>query len=96
MGDSDITLYLSAAALVIVTGAVAAFVIAWRVRKRVVRVTVGVILLAATPLCGILSFLASLLVAALGVVVLTMAAKTSQRSPTETHARPNKPPEATP
>ena len=96
MGDSDIILYLSVAALLVVVGAVVAFVIAWRVRKRSVRVTVGVILLAVAALCGILSFLAALLVAALGVAALAMAAKRPQRSPTETQGRPNKPSEATP
>ena len=79
MGDSDITLYLSLLALLI-GGAVVAFVIAWRARKRAVRVTVGLLLLAVALVCGILSLLAALIVAALGVGALVLASKTPQPS----------------
>lgn len=84
MGDSDIVLYLSVAALFVVVGAFVAFVIAWRVRKRAVRLIVGVVLLAVAAICAILSFLASLVVAALGVGSLVLAA----RSPTQGRALP--------
>jgi len=76
MGDSDVTLYLSVVALVVMVIAIVAFVIAWRVRKRSVRVAVGVILLALAAVCGILSLVASLIVAALGVGALILASKT--------------------
>jgi hypothetical protein len=79
MGDSDIVLYLSVAALIVVVGAVVVFVVACRVRKRAVRVIVGFMLLAVAALCASLSLLASLVVAALGVGSLVLAAK----SPTQ-------------
>jgi hypothetical protein len=84
MGDSDIVLYLSVAALIAVMGAVVAFVIAWRVGKRSVRLVVGVMLLVLAALCAILSFLATLVVAALGIGSLILAA----RSPTQDSALP--------
>lgn len=84
MGDSDLVVYLSIAALIVVLGAVVAFVIAWRVRKRAFRVIVGVMLLAAAALCVILSFGASLVVAALGVGSLVLAV----RSPPQGRAWP--------
>ena len=87
MGDSDITLYLSVVALLVMAGTIVAFVIAWRVQRRIVRVTVGVILLAVAATCGILSILASLLVAALGVAALVLASKTPPVAPLETHGK---------
>jgi hypothetical protein len=92
MGDSDIVQYLSAAALILVLGAVVAFVIAWRVRTRAVRVIVGVMLLVVAALCAIFSFLASLVVAALGVASLILAV----RAPTRGRAWPETPREAEP
>ena len=76
MGDSDITLYLSAAALLVVAGSVVAFVIAWRVRKKSFRFAVGVTLLVAAAGCSILSFRGALLVGALGVGSLILAGRT--------------------
>jgi hypothetical protein len=76
MGDSDITLYLSVVALLVVVGAIIAFVVALRVRQRAVRFGVGVILLVVAAVCAILSILATLLVAALGVYALILASKT--------------------
>jgi hypothetical protein len=84
MGDSDITLYLSVMALLVMIGAIVAFVIAWRVRKRAVRVAVGVILLAVAAVCGILSLLAALIVAAPGVGALVLASKTPQSASMQT------------
>ena len=76
MGDSDITLSLSVVALLVVVGALIAFVVALRVRERTVRVGVGVILLAVAAVCAILSIQAALLVAALGVSALILASNT--------------------
>ena len=87
MGDSDAVLYLSAAALIVVVGAVAAFVIAWRVRRKAVRVIVGVMLLAVAALCVVLSFLASLVVAALGAWSLVLAARSSKTGTTQPDIR---------
>jgi hypothetical protein len=84
MGDSDITLYLSVVALLVVVGAIIAFVIALRVRQKAVPVGVGVILLAVAAVCAILSFLAALLVAALGVSALILASKTPRGASLET------------
>ncbi|UCG50501.1 MAG: hypothetical protein JSW58_09825 [Candidatus Latescibacterota bacterium] len=95
MGDSDIALYIAVLALIVILGAVIAFVIAWRVRKRTVRVTVGVLLLAVAAVCGVLSLLGGVLVAALGVAALVLAAKTPQRTSSKIQGRPNKPSEAT-
>jgi hypothetical protein len=75
MGDSDFALYLSLLALLVIGGAVVVFIVVWRVRKRAVRVTVGVLLLAVAAVCGILSLLAALVVAALGVGALVLASK---------------------
>jgi hypothetical protein len=87
MGDSGITLYLSVVAFLAMAGSIVAFVIAWRVRRRIVRVTVGVILLAVAATCGILSILAALLVAALGVAALVLASKTPQSAPPQPHGK---------
>jgi hypothetical protein len=76
MGDSNITLYLSVVALLVVVGAIIAFIVALRVRQRSVRFGVGVILLAVAAMCAILSILATLLIAALGVFALILASKT--------------------
>jgi hypothetical protein len=85
MGDSDIILHLSVAAVLVIVGAVIAFVIAWRVRKKSVRITLAVLLLAVAAFCGILSLVAALLVAALGVGCLILAGMT----PTHEKARPD-------
>ena len=84
MGDSDITVYLSVVAVLVMAGAIVAFVIAWRVRRRGVRVAVGALLLAAAAFCGILTLLAALLIAALGVGCLILAGRT----PTQENVRP--------
>ena len=84
MGDSDITLYLSVVALAVMVGAIVAFVIAWRVHRRAVRVSVGVIQLAVATVCGILSVLAALIVAALGVAALALATRTPGSTSSET------------
>jgi hypothetical protein len=77
-------LYLSVLAFLVIVSAAIAFAIACRVRSRAVRVTVGVILLAIAAVCGILSVLAALLVAALGVAALALASKTPQIALPET------------
>jgi hypothetical protein len=66
--------------------AIVAFVAAWRIRKRVVRVLVGVLLLAMAAACSLFSTIAALLVAALGIIALVLGTKTPQgnRSITET------------
>jgi hypothetical protein len=87
MGDSDITLYLSVLASLLVAGAVIAFAIACRIRCRAVRVTVGLVLLAIAAVCGILSVLAALLVAALGVAALALAGKTPRIPTLETQGK---------
>jgi len=76
MGDSAITPYLSVVALLVVVVAMIAFVVALRVRQRTVRVGVGVILIAVAAVCAILSILAGLLVASLGVYALILASNT--------------------
>ena len=84
MGDSDIALYFSVAVLLVVVGAIIAFLIACRSRQRAVRIGVGVILLAVAAVCAILSLLAAMLVAALGVLALVLASKTPQGKSAET------------
>ena len=81
MGDSDITLYLSLLALLLVAGAILAFVVACRVRRRAVRVGAGIVLLALAAVCTILSLLATLLVAGLGISALILASKTPRGAP---------------
>jgi hypothetical protein len=75
MGDSDIAVQLSILTLLLVVTAIVAFVIACRVRNRVVRVLVGALLIAIAATCGLFSTMAGLLVAALGVTALVMATK---------------------
>lgn len=84
MGDSDFTFYASLVALLVTVGAIVAFIIAWRVRRRSVRVAVGILLLLTAAVGGILSLLASLLIATLGVVSLVMATRTPQCTASET------------
>lgn len=78
MGDSDFGFYLFFAALLVMVGAIVAFIIAWRSRQRAVRVAVGVILLATAAVSAVLSLLEAFLVAALGVSALVLASKTPQ------------------
>jgi hypothetical protein len=87
MGDSDFALYLSVVAILVMVGSVIAFIIAWRVRKRPVRIVVGVLLLAVAALCAILSFLATLIVAALGVASLVLAGRTQTQDSSRPKAR---------
>ena len=84
MGDSDITAYLSLLALFVIVGAVIAFAVALRVRRRTFRVAVGVLLLVVAALSSILSLLATLLVAVLGVATVFLASRTPQRASLET------------
>ena len=76
MGDSGIAVQLTLLVLFLIITATVAFVVAWRVRNRVVRVFVGVLLLAMAAGCSLFSTMAVLLVAALGVITLVMGAKT--------------------
>lgn len=84
MGDSGFTVQLSLFAFLIVISAIVAFIVAWRVRKRIVRVLVGAFLLAIAAFSVILSTMAALLVAVLGVITLILAAKKSQDNQAET------------
>ena len=85
MGDSDIAAQLSLLVLLLIFTAIVAFVIAWRARNRVVRVLIGILLLAMAAACSLISAIAVLLVAALGVIALVLGTKTPQgnRSITE-------------
>jgi hypothetical protein len=76
MGDSDITFYLSLLAVLCIVGSGIAFGIAWRTRRRGLRITLGVLLLAVAAFCGILSLPAALIIAAAGVAILALAIKT--------------------
>jgi len=78
MGDSGIAVQLTLLVLFLIVTAIVAFVVAWRVRNRVVRVFVGVLLLAMAAGCILFSTMAVLLVAALGIIALVMGAKTPQ------------------
>ena len=84
MGDSDITAYLSVLAFLVVVGAIIAFAVALRVRRKTFRAAVGILLLAVAALSSILSMLATLLVASLGVAALVLASRTPQRASLET------------
>ena len=88
MGDSDIRLYFLVASLIVVVGAVIAFVIACRSRRRVVRIGVGIVLLAVATVCTIISLLGALLVAAMGVSALVLASRTPQVASSETQEAP--------
>jgi hypothetical protein len=76
MGDSGMALRLSVLALLLVVGALVAFVVAWRVRRRVVRLGVGILLLGLAAACAVFSVLAVLRVAGLGVGALVLAFRT--------------------
>ena len=80
MGDSGFVFPLSLLALLAVAIGIVAFVIACRVRSRVVRGIAGVLLLATAVLCGGLSVVAILLLATLGVSALVLAMKTPRQS----------------
>ena len=77
MGDSDIAVQLSALAIVLTVVSIAAFVIAWRVRKRAVRLSIGVVLLVLAVTCGFFSTWTVLLIAALGVAAMVLAFRTT-------------------
>ena len=86
MGDSGIDVQLSLLLLLLIVTAIVAFVVAWRVRNRVVRVFIGVLLLVMAAACSLFSAMMVLLIAALGVIALVLAARTLQdnRSVTQT------------
>jgi hypothetical protein len=89
MGDTDIGLYLLVASLLVIFGAIIAFVIACLSRRRAVRVGVGVVLLAMATVCSFLSLLAALLVAALGVAALVLARYTPRTASAVTRGEPD-------
>jgi hypothetical protein len=96
VGDSDFTTYVTYLSSLIIVGALIALIVAWRIRKRAVRVTLGILLLAVASVSGVLSALAMLFVAALGFAAIVMAAKTPQCSQHDTHEGANKPPGSIP
>ncbi|MDB4444517.1 hypothetical protein N9174_04185 [bacterium] len=71
--------------------AIVAFVVAWRVHNRAVRILVGVLLLAMAAACNLFSTIAVLMIAALRVTALVLATKTPQgkRSGTQTEQDTN-------
>ena len=76
MGDSGIDVQLSLLVLLLIFTAIVAFVAACRVRNRVVRVLVGIFLLATAAACSLFSAIAVLLVVALGFIALVLGIKT--------------------
>ena len=76
MGDSDITVQLSLLSYLLIVTALVTFVVALCVRKRSVRILIGIFLFAMAATCVLFSIMAVLLVAALGVVTMILAIKT--------------------
>ena len=88
MGDDPaLALYASHAASCVILGAIVAFVIACCVRSRRLRVIVGTLLLFIGVFCGILSFVAALLITTLGVGILIVASQTPPRAFWETQRK---------
>jgi hypothetical protein len=76
VGDSGFAAQISLLVILLIGASIVAFVVAWRIRSRVVLGFVGVLLLALAAGCSLFSALATLLVAALGVAALVLAART--------------------
>jgi hypothetical protein len=75
LGDSGILVHLTLLSYFLIVLAILIFLIAWRIRRRVVRFLVGVILLVMAGTCVLFSILAVLFVAALGITALVLAFK---------------------
>jgi hypothetical protein len=72
MGDSGLTVYLGIAAWAVIVLALVMTVVACRIPKRPVRVSIGLGLMVLGLLCGGLSFVALGLVTGLGAAVLIL------------------------
>ena len=77
MGDSGLTTYLAVVAIVVILVAAVLAAVAWRVRKRTVRIAIGVGLVLLGLLCAVLSLVAAVLVAGLGMAVLVVGVRTA-------------------
>jgi hypothetical protein len=62
--------------LVLIVAAVIAFGVALRIRKRSVRILIGILLLALAAGCGLFSVTAVLLVGLMGAIALVLGART--------------------
>jgi lysylphosphatidylglycerol synthetase-like protein (DUF2156 family) len=69
MGDSGLTTYLAVVAMVVIIVALILAAVAWRVRRRTIRISIGLGLVIAGLLCAPLSLVAFMLVAGLGMAV---------------------------
>ena len=86
MGDSDIAGYLSLFVLLVIVAGVIAFVIAWRLPNRRLRLIVGAVLLATAATFGLLSAMAVPLVGAMGVASLVLGIRTPRTTGSMTRA----------
>ena len=76
MGDSGLTTYLAVVAMVVIIVALILAAVAWRVRRRMVRISIGLGLVIAGLLCAPLSLVAFMLVAGLGMAVFVAGVRT--------------------
>lgn len=76
MGDSGLVTYLAVVAMGVIMVALILTAVAWRVRKRTVRIVIGLGLVILGLLSAALSLVAFVLVAGLGVTVLVAGVRT--------------------
>jgi len=76
MGDSGLTAYLGVVALAVIFVTLILAGVAWRIRRRTVRVGIGLGLIMLGFLCAVLSFVALVLVAGLGAAIVILGIRT--------------------
>jgi len=80
MGDSGLTTMLAGMALLVIVLAVVLAVIAWRTRRRTVRIAIGATLLLLGVASAVLSIIGFVIVVGLGLAALIAGLKTAPTS----------------
>jgi len=88
VGDSGLTTYLAVAAMSVIVVALILAAVAWRVRSRTIRISIGLRLLILGSFCTVLSLAGFVLVGGLGVAVIVLGIRTGQHDG-ETHGASN-------
>lgn len=76
MGDSGLSTYLVVVAMVVIIVALILGAVAWRVRRRMVRISIGLGLVILGLLCSVLSLESLVLVVGLGLAIFVAGIRT--------------------
>lgn len=78
MGDSGLIAYLAIAAMFVIIVAFILAAVAWRVRRRTLRICIGLGLVILGLFCKVVSLAVFVLVASIGVAVIVLGVRTRQ------------------